>query len=330
VSWSEGFVLHQRTAVRGLLVLASCLFAAAAARAQETRDHELPDLEEEVGVLDYLKLRLTLADRFVGKSDFGAFEASSNQPEGRLRIEMPVAKNVGIRLMGTGRGLLYDLDGTTSDFLPGATFDEFYNANLRLQGAYLFDEDWTLFSDQERWALIVQGGAGWSWEDGSDPNDGLRGGGSVVAGYRLGDTLELAAGISLGSRFLKGGVGVFPLIEFDWRINKDWKLKSYGVGLQLERILGENLSLFARARFEGTTYRLDDRGGSVGKGTLRARQVPAGLGIQWRIARFLRIRLIAGAIAYNQLRVKNQATDTIATVTGTPAPYASLRIDLRN
>jgi hypothetical protein len=322
-----------RSGVRlaGLYAALAALALPATVGAQETREHELPDLEEEVGYLDYVKLRLTLANRFVGNADFGAFEATSNQPEGRLRVDFPVTHNLGMRLMGTFRALIYDFDGDHSAFLPGDPFDALLSAGLRLQAAYLFDEDQTLFSDDERWALVVQGGARSAWEQGSRMDDGLRGGGSIAAGYRLGDTLEIAAGVSVGSRVLRSGVAVGPLIEFDWRINEDWKLKSYGLGLQVERRLGEQLVVFARARSEGSSYRLADRDGALGKGALSVRQVPAALGLRWRPLDFLSIQIQLGAIAYNKMKLRNSNDDTVGSVTASgPSPYATLRFDVRH
>lgn len=309
-----------------VLILLACT-----ANAQETREHELPSLEEDVGISEHMKLRMTFSDRFVGSADFGTFEASSNQPEGRLRLEVPVARNAIVRLMATGRALLYDFDGTTTGFGSGGDpFSGLYSAGLRLQAGYLFDEGRTLFRDDERWALVVQGGARTSWEGGSDVTDGLRGGGSIAAGYRIGDWLEIVAGVSLGSRLTRGGVGVSPLLEFDWRISKVWKLKSYGLGLQLERKLGERFTVFARARSEGSRYRLADRGGTVGKGSLRVRQVPAALGIDWRIARVAKLRLLAGAIAYHRLRLRDKDGHRIGHVTANgPSPYVTLRFDIR-
>jgi hypothetical protein len=309
----------------------SLLLFAGTALAQETREHELPDLEEQIDVLDQVRTRLTLANRFVGNADFGAFDATSNQPEGRLRIDIPVSRRIGVRVMTTGRALLYDFDGPTTGFGPGAEpFAGLYNARARVQLGYLFDEDQTLFRDDERWALLVQGGARASWEGGSDVSDGLRGGGSIAAGYRIADWLEVACGVSLASRLTRGGVGVGPLIEFDWRINENWKLRSYGLGLQLERRLGEGLSIFARARAEGSRYRLADRGGSVGKGSLSVRQIPAALGVDWRFARFAKLRLQAGAIAKHKLRLRDEDGNRIGSVSADGAsPYVSLRFDIR-
>ena len=57
--------------------------------------------------------------------------------------------------------------------------------------------------------------------------------------------------------------------------------------------------------------------------------VPA-LGVDWRIARAFRLRLLAGAIAYHRLRLRDDDGDRLGTVTADgPSPYVSLRFDLR-
>jgi hypothetical protein len=300
---------------------------------QETREHDLTDLEREPGVFKYVKLRLKLANRFIGMADFGSFEANSYQPEGRLALTVPVAENAGVRLLATGRVILYDFDGA-SDLTgesPGSE-DPFGSLNswtLRLQGAYLLDEDATLFSDEERWSIVGDVFGKARWESGSDISDALSMGGSLALGYKLGERLEVAAGLSIGSRLTKSGVGISPLIEVDWRINDDWRLRSYGLGLQVERSLTESLSLFARARLEGTSYRLEDRGGTLGKGRIQVRQLPAGLGLRWNLARRFRLTATLGAVAYHRLRVKNEDDDIIGTATADPSPYVTVRFDLR-
>jgi len=318
------------SAVRGLFATVLLLLASTAF-AQETRESELPDLEEEVGIFDYMKLRFTLANRWVGKADFGAFEGSSVQPEARLRLDVPVSRNAAIRLMGTGRMIIYDFDGQ-SDLFPGAPTDEpFDNLNsfdVRLQAGYLLDERFTLFSENERWALLAQGGVKASWEKGSKLEDGLRGRGSLAVGYRLAERLEVAAGITLSERMLKSGIGVGPLLEFDWRVNDDWTLKSYGLGLQIERRLVEKLLLFTRVRLESQGFRLDERPG-IGRGKLSLRQLPVGLGVQWNPLSLLRFRAIVGAMTLQRLRVKNEQDNTVNSETAGVSPYVTVRLDLR-
>lgn len=145
--------------------------------------------------------------------------------------------------------------------------------------------------------------------------------------YRLKERLEVLVGVRLGSRLLRSGIAVAPLLEFDWRINDDWRLRSYGLGLQLERSLAKSLAVFVRARLENSGFRLDDRGGTIGKGGVRIRQLPAGLGIHWRPLPSLRVQLIAGAVAYNQIRIKNEDDQTIGKASGGPAPYVTVRLD---
>ncbi len=305
-----------------------------AAFGQETREHDFPDLDRDVGVLKHVKLRLKLANRFIGQADFGSFDADSYQPEGRLTLTVPVAKNAGVRLLGTGRVILYDFDGVTDLFgeSPGSDrpFKSLNSWTLRLQGAYRLDDDATLFSDKERWSILVAASGRARWESGSDLSDALTWGGSLALGYKLADRFEAAAGLSIGTKLMKGGVGVSPLIEVDWRINDDWSLRSYGVGLQLERRLTERFRLFARARLEGRSYRLEDRGGTIGKGKIGVRQLPTGLGFRWDVTRHLRLTAAVGAVAYHRLRVKNEDDKTIGSETATPSPYVMVRFDLRS
>jgi hypothetical protein len=304
-----------------------------AAFGQETREHDLPDLDRDVGVLEFVKLRLKLANRFIGQADFGSFDVNSYQPEGRLKLTVPVAKNAGVRLLGTGRVILYDFDGVSDLAGEGLDsekpFDALNSWTLRLQGAYLLDEDATLFSDEERWSILVDAHGKARWESGSDISDALAWGGTLGLGYKLVERLEVAAGLSISTRPLKDGVAVSPFIEVDWRINDDWILRSYGVGLQLERVLTESFRLFARARLEGRAYRLEDRGGTIGKGKIQVRQLPTGLGFRWDLARSFRLTAAAGAIAYHRLRVKNEDDDVVGSETAAPAPYVMVRFDLR-
>jgi hypothetical protein len=324
----------QRRALPWLLATGLLLIAVPhAVFGQETREHDFPDLDRDVGVLKQVKVRLKLANRFIGKADFGSFDVNSYQPEGRLKLTVPVAKNAGLRLLGTGRVILYDFDGVSDLAGEGPDgeepFDSLNSWTLRLQGAYLLDEDATLFSEEERWSVLVDAFGKARWEGGSDLSEGLTWGGTLGLGYRLAERLEVAAGISIGTKLLGSGIGVSPFVELDWRINDDWLLRSYGLGLQLERVLTERLRLFVRARLEGRSYRMDDRGGAIGKGKIQVRQLPTGLGLRWDLARRLRLTAALGAIAYHRLRVKNEDNDVVGSETADPSPYVMVRFDLR-
>jgi hypothetical protein len=64
------------------------------------------------------------------------------------------------------------------------------------------DENVTLFSDQERWSVLVDTFGKARSEAGSDISEALTWGGSPAAGYKLGRRLEIAAGGSIGTRLV--------------------------------------------------------------------------------------------------------------------------------
>ncbi|MDJ0850466.1 MAG: DUF6268 family outer membrane beta-barrel protein [Myxococcota bacterium] len=324
-----------RTRCRFLFALLACLVAAPAL-AQETREYDLPNLEEQVkrerSLKELVKVRFKASNRFVGMADFGSYRANSYQPEGRLKITVPVARNAGIRLMGTGRVLHYDFDEGSADLGIGTRsdgpFDDLYRWTVRMQGAYFLDEEFTIFSPRERWSLIADSFVQSRWEDGADVSEGINGGGGLAVGYRLGKTFEMAGGVSVRSR-LRGGVGIRPLVEFDWKINDRWKLSSQGIGLQLERRFSERFTVFTRARWENNFFRLDQRGGDIGRPSLRIRQLPVGLGGWWNIGRHLRLTALGGVMAMHELRVKDRDGSEIDTDTADPSPYFLIRFDFR-
>lgn len=321
-----------------LLVTAFMTLLAPASLAQETREYDLPRLEDDVrqerSLGDLIKVGVKASNRFVGVADFGDYRANSYQPEFRVRLTAPLAENVGIRLMGTGRVLHYDFDDSDADLGIGRTsggpFDDLYSWTARLQGAYLGDESWTLFSESERWSLLLDLFIRAGWEKGASVSDAVRGGTSAAVGYRLGKTLELALGVSVRTKLRTGSLSVAPVAEVDWRINDQWKLSSQGMGLQLERRLGERFTLFTRARWEGSSYLLDDRGVGIGDAFLRIRQLPAGVGFWWNAGRHLRITALAGVMAIHKLRVEDEKGREIDTDTADPSPYFLVRFDLKS
>jgi hypothetical protein len=310
----------------------------AAAFAQETREYDLPELGQEVreerSLGELVKVGLKASNRFVGLADFGDYKANSYQPEFRARVTAPVAKNAGIRLMGTGRVLHYDFIDGRSDLgigsRSGGPFDDLYNWSVRLQGVYLANGNWTLFSESEQWSLMTDLFTRASWEKGASMSDSFGGGGSLAVGYRLGRTLELAAGVSLRTSPRTGNLKVAPVFEFDWRINDRWKLSSQGLGLRLQRRVGERFTLFTRARLETSSYLLDERGAEIGDAYLRIRQVPVGLGLEWRPTKHLRVTTLGGVMAVHQLEVKDSHGQLVDRDSAKPSPYFLIRFDLKS
>jgi hypothetical protein len=268
----------------------------------------------------------------VGAADFGSFEANSNQPEARVRIDIPVAENAGFRIQGTGRMILYDFRGDSS--LAGSVSDEapfrdLYSWDTRIQGAYLLDEELTLISEEERWALLAQAGVGADWEESSSMNESLRPNGGVALGYRWRDRLEVAVGITLSEELLEGGVQVGPLVEFDWRITDAWTVRSHGLGLQVERRINESWVVYAQGRLEGRSFRLADRGPGIGRGVLHLDQLPVGIGVQWKTGH-LRVRALLGGMFLQEIEIEDENGNRVDRERAPPSPYVTLRFDLRS
>ena len=324
--------LSASLAAAALLALTS-----GAARAQETREYDLPELDqdvrEETSYRELVKLGFKTSNRFVGMADFGDYRANSYQPEARVKVTVPVAKNAGIRLMATGRILHYDFSESDADLAigtrSGGPFDDLWSWNARLQSAVLAKDSWTLFTPSERWSLLMEAFVRASWEKSAQMSDALTGGGSLALGYRLGRKLELAAGVSMRSSLRSSRIVFRPIVEFDWHINKDWKLSSQGLGLKLERRLGERFTVFTRARWESQGYRLDDRGLGIGKANLRIRQLPAGLGLEWNVGRHLRVTTLGGVMAIHKLIVEDEDGNELDTDTAKPSPYFLVRFDFK-
>jgi hypothetical protein len=314
-----------------LICLLGIGLAPAPSRAQETREHELPKLEEDLGARPRINAGLEFSNRFVANADFGEFEANSYQPELRLRVSTPISKRAAVQLVARGRILIYDFDGR-ADLGTGsidAPFDNLNSWTVRLQGAYRLDESWTLFSDDERWSIFGGLAVRSRWEQGSNVGDGLQFGGSVGVTYRLGSKFDFILGVTVGNKLEDGGVGVGPVVELGWQISEKWSIRSLGLGLELNRTLTPNLTAFARARLEGGIYRLAYRGSEIGAGTLRVRQLPVALGLRWNAFRHFRFRAAVGVVAYHQLRLRDWKDITLGERTAGPSAYVMLRIDMR-
>lgn len=304
--------------------------------AQEDEERDLSEFVREipeVDLLDQVKVRLKFRSEFVPDADFGSFSIDQYRPEVKLKVTLPVSSQMGLRIIASHRVEVFDFDGTSNLFGLGPTssdpFDELHGSTLRLQGAYLFDDCCALFADDERWSLLGEGFWTARWEAGADLGSGSRGGGALAVGYRLPGLLDLTLGVRLSSKLLNNGVSVSPFVEFGWQISDRWSLRSGGMDAQLEYRLLDPLTLFAVGRYESQSYRLDDRPGGVGKGRVRIRRVPTGLGLRWNALPWLRITTTAGAMVWQELRVEDHDDNSLSSPTADPAPWFQLRFDFR-
>ncbi|MBW2495443.1 MAG: hypothetical protein JRE43_11875 [Deltaproteobacteria bacterium] len=298
----------------------------------QDEDAETPDLHalEEVPELVAtprgipIKLRLRSDTRFVVGSDFGTSDADLYWPRGNLQIGIPLSKRAAARLRMSGGAAIYDFDGTTNLFgvAPSSRqpFDNLYSGSLAIEARYRMTESWSLFT---------QGFVASRWEDGATFGDAISGGGGLAIGFRIPDRFELIVGGGLKSRLDRSSPRPYPLVDLEWMISDAWKFRIHGPGAVLEYRFNPACKIFLRGQMMTRRYRLDNRVGPVGRGTVRDRQIPVGFGIKWAANRNFRIGASVGVMAQHKIKVRNSNNDTIGSISSDPAPYFEVRIDLR-
>lgn len=296
----------------------------------QDEDEETPDLHtlEETPALAPrgipIKLRFRSDTRFVVGSDFGTSDANLYWPRGYLQIAVPLSERAAVRLRLSGGAALYDFDDSTDLFGVGPSsrepFDDLYSGTLALEGRYRMTENWALYG---------QGFAAARWEEGSAFDDSIVGGGGLAIGFRIPDRFKLILGGGLKSRLDRSSLGPYPLIDLEWMISDAWKLRIHGPGALLEYKFSDAFKVFLRGQITTRSYRLDERLGPAGRGTVRDRQLPVGVGFRWVVHRNFRIGVSAGVMAQHKLKVRDRNRNTISSISADPAPYLELQIDLR-
>lgn len=306
------------------MVALAVLLLGATADEELVEPPEIADEELPAAKPSGLGLRWFGRTRAIPSTDFGTADASAVSPEGGVRVTVPVSERLGFRVDLRGGATLYDFDDSVDLFGPllsGDPFDELYQVRLRAGGQLRLSD---------HWALLAGGGLTSSWEDGADAGDGIRGGGFAAVVYERSDWLRVILGASVNTRLDRSGVGVSPVVRLRLGIT-DWlHLDADRNSGELVARLCDDLDLSVGGIFQSYRYRLDDRPMLVGgEGTLRDRQARVGAGLAWKLHEHWRVRLESGAVVYHKLKVQDEHRDTLGSLSGDPAPYVGLRIDLR-
>jgi hypothetical protein len=318
----------------GLLVTAPAERGVAQDEYEQTPDlntlEDVPDRAPSQGIP--VDIRVRSDTRFIVGSDFGSSDANLYWPRGSMQVGVPLSKRAAVRFRLNGGAAIYDFDRTINLFgrdpdsaPPGNLFDpdpfdNLYAGSFAVEGVYRMSDTWGLFT---------HGFVTARWEDGASFDDSISGGGGLAVGYKIRDRLDLILGVGLKSRLDRSGPRPYPLVDLEWRIDDSWTLHSHGKGLAVEYAVNNAFKIFLRGRIESRRYRLDNRLGLASRGTVRDRQIPVGLGFRWVANRNIRIGVVAGVMAYHQLKVRDRNRDTIESISADPAPYFELRIDFR-
>jgi hypothetical protein len=281
---------------------------------------------------ELVQVRLYGGSDFVIGSDFGEFEATSYEPGGRVKVTLPVAENAAIRMVVRGSTRLTDFDDVSTDLFGAPTtgdpFDNLYSTSFELQGG--LRPGWSgLFSEEERWTLVGEGRARANWEDGASFGSSITAGGALGVGYQIGDWLEIMVGAGASSRVVDGGISFSPVFEVDWRFAERWRLRSRGVGVQLEYDIDDALTVFASAQRQSRSYLTADRMALGGEGRLRNRSLPVSLGLRWDVSPHVEVTLVGGAMLRQEMRTQNDHGDDVGHVRAGPAPFVGITFELR-
>jgi hypothetical protein len=281
---------------------------------------------------ELLEVRLYAGSGFEVGSDYDEFRATSYEPNGRLKLTLPVAKDAALRAILRGSAQLTDFDDVSTDLFGAPTtsdpFGNLYATSIQLQGGWR--PGWTgLFSDEERWTLVAEGSVRARWEEGARFLRALGGGGALGVGYQVGDWLEVILGVGVDTSLTRGGIGVHPVFELDWHFAERWTLRTRGRGAQLEYDLLDDLTLFASAQLESRSSLARERGTLGDEGRLREKGLPVGLGLRWDLGEFAELTLTGGVRLRQELRAEDEDGDDVGHVRAGPAPFVGLTLELR-
>ena len=317
-------------------VSAALASPAAANRQIDERAGTLEQVEEDArrarSYGELVQVRLYTGSDFVIGSDFGEFDATSYDPGGRLKVTLPVAENAAIRMVARGSALLTDFDDVSTDLFGTQTtsdpFDNLYSTSLELQGG--LRPDWSgLISEEERWTFLAETRARANWESGASFGSSVTVGGALGVGYQIGNWLEILVGAGVSSDLLDGGLSFSPVFEIDWRFAERWRVRSRGMGAQLEYDIDDALTIFTAVQRQSRTYLTADRVALGGDGRLRNRSLPVTLGLRWDISPHVEVTLVSGAVVKQELRTQDHHRNDVGHVRAGPAPFVGITFELR-
>jgi hypothetical protein len=253
-------------------------------------------------------LRLQL-DEEITWNDFKKTDVTAFRTKLTGTVILPFSERFVTILSTTGGVTHTNFDGR-DDFIyigqrSSDPWDDLYEFTSRIRGMYKIDDHWGAI------------GAAWisaRFEEGASFGDGMKGAGALGASYSFGDNLTVSGGVAVASRIVGSSVAVNPFVQFAWQIDDVHELATSGLGLRLRSKWNRSITTYAYGRFKGRRWRLDDReDGIVDKGSLRDRQAPIGVGVQWKFLKYWRLRGDFGLIVYRQLKVTNEDDDTVDT-----------------
>ena len=291
----------------------------------ETMPEDSFDPIDLLGHVTKLRPRIRLSQDFVVDQQYDDASVDTFTTSLRANVDVPVSRALAFRVVAQGDVNTFDFHGD-SDFLdtgraPNDPFDELFRTALRIEGGYRLTQSWGVFAGTRLSS---------SWESGSSYADGMQGAGVLGIAFTHGDRFALVVGARANSRLGASGAKFGPFVQFRWRITDQIELASRGIGLKLAYRPSKPLSLFVQGEWRQQSFRLENRGGTIGKGVLRNRTAPVVAGVTWKLAKHWRVRGWAGAEVYQKYTVLNDDRSTLDAATSDgPAFTGRLQVEYR-
>jgi hypothetical protein len=293
-------------------------------RRGEVLDDDFDPLEL-FGRISELRPRLRVVEEFAIDQPFAGAEVDTYTTRLRASVAAPLSRSFALRVSGRFAVSAFDFRGD-SGFLDGGRtpadpFDSLYSNSFRLEGRYSLRDDWVLLGGSELSS---------SWEAGSRYRDGLQGQGFFGVGHIFWERFSVVAGMRVGSKLGRSGATLGPLVQVGWRVTDRLEIETEGLGLKIAYRTLPSLTVFVSGSWESSSYRLEDRGGTLDKAILRDRRAPAQVGLSWKIAKCWRARGSVGAIAYQKYTVVDEDRDSSSDAASTGAAFAGqLELEFR-
>lgn len=324
---------HRRgIGIGGLTLLA--ILVSSPARATNV-DDKIEEIEEaietnsdETIVFDWRTspwIRFRLGGNAIPDANFGSADVTSTRVTATVKALIPASERLAFRAVVRSGAAFYDFDGDKRFLDTGRTsgdpFDELIETVFSVGSRYRVNDSWAVLT---RTFLTSR------HEEGASFGSGIQAGGMIAAGYNWRDRISLVVGVGLGSRMTESGVTLSPVFQGTWQINERLELAVDGFQGRLTGKLNEAFRLSAFGGVSGKRYRLKDREGAIGKGSIRDRRKLIGLRGNWRINPRWRLRTELGTILDQTLKVEDSDGDTFDTSHSDGLDFfGSLRVEYR-
>lgn len=276
------------------------------------------------------RVRIWAGSYFIPPTDFGEVDLGLARPELRVRARLPINGVANIRVVGEFKPSYYDTKGGTlfEDCQACPAPGDLYSTTLAVQGGYLLNREWHLFAEDEQWAVLTAVYGRARFEPGAF-DDAVTPGLSLGFGYQRPGRLRIALAARIERALDGDGVKVGPSGYLRWDPWPKWRLRTRGLGLELEYRIVPRLELFVTGFQSSDRFRMDDRPNLGSAPTFRDRQTLVGGGVVVKIFRDLRLTAEAGAVVDRRVSLNTRDDGRVDSNAGATSPYFGFRVELR-